>query len=206
MKYTVSTPQRNNNKYNESTVPSICFTSNFAHSSSSNYTFKKWLLHKLWHWPKNSSATKIMPKQLKTSPTQQEIERSMQTPRAKRWRLYVGWGRIPLGFVRPPTLNSTEPKANELIEDVPKPRIVEPRDVILKVTGSTVCGSDLHLLHGSIVELEKGDILGHEFCGVVESMGEQVGNLKVGDRVVASFQIACGEVSSFSGFDNEVLY
>lgn len=71
---------------------------------------------------------------------------------------------------------------------------MEPRDVILKVTGSTVCGSDLHLLHGSIIELEKGDILGHEFCGVVEAMGSEVGNLKVGDRVVASFQIACGNV------------
>lgn len=73
--------------------------------------------------------------------------------------------------------------------------MVEDRDVVLKVTGSTVCGSDLHLLHGSVVEMEKGDILGHEFCGVVESMGPAVKNLKVGDRVVASFQIACGEVS-----------
>lgn len=79
-------------------------------------------------------------------------------------------------------------------DDVPKPRIVEDRDVILKVTGSTVCGSDLHLLHGTVVELEKGDILGHEFCGVVESMGPAVKGLKEGDRVVASFQIACGEV------------
>lgn len=64
----------------------------------------------------------------------------------------------------------------------------------MKVTGSTVCGSDLHLLHGSVVQLEKGDILGHEFCGVVESMGESVTNLQKGDRVVASFQIACGDV------------
>ncbi len=64
----------------------------------------------------------------------------------------------------------------------------------MKVTGSTVCGSDLHLLHGTVVELEKGDILGHEFCGVVESMGAGVKNLQKGDRVVASFQIACGEV------------
>ena len=78
---------------------------------------------------------------------------------------------------------------------MPKPRVVEDRDVILKVTGSTVCGSDLHLLHGSVVEMEKGDILGHEFCGVVESMGPAVKGLKAGDRVVASFQIACGEVS-----------
>jgi hypothetical protein len=80
------------------------------------------------------------------------------------------------------------------LDDVPKPRVVEPRDVILKVTGSTVCGSDLHLLHGSVVQMEKGDILGHEFCGVVESMGEGVTNLQKGDRVVASFQIACGDV------------
>jgi len=77
--------------------------------------------------------------------------------------------------------------------DVPKPRVVEDRDVILKVTGSTVCGSDLHLLHGAVVQMEKGDILGHEFCGVVESMGKGVTGLKAGDRVVASFQIACGD-------------
>ena len=79
----------------------------------------------------------------------------------------------------------------------PKPKVVEDRDVILKITGSTVCGSDLHLLHGSVVELEKGDILGHEFCGIVDSMGPGVKNLKKGDRVVASFQIACGDVSRF---------
>jgi len=74
-----------------------------------------------------------------------------------------------------------------------KPALVEPKDVILKVTGSTVCGSDLHLLHGAIVELEKGDILGHEFCGIVDSVGPEVKNVKPGDRVVASFQIACGD-------------
>jgi len=74
-----------------------------------------------------------------------------------------------------------------------KPRIIESTDVILKVTGSTVCGSDLHLLHGTIVELQKGDILGHEFCGVVDSVGDAVTGFKKGERVVASFQIACGE-------------
>lgn len=77
--------------------------------------------------------------------------------------------------------------------DCPKPKVIEDRDVILKITGSTVCGSDLHLLHGSVVELAKGDILGHEFCGVVDSMGSAVKNLQKGDRVVASFQIACGD-------------
>jgi len=80
----------------------------------------------------------------------------------------------------------------EVIE-VPKPAIIEPRDVILKITGSTVCGSDLHLLHGTVVELQKGDILGHEFCGVVDSVGSEVTKFKKGQRVVASFQIACGD-------------
>ncbi|KAI9744415.1 MAG: hypothetical protein M1818_001944 [Claussenomyces sp. TS43310] len=79
------------------------------------------------------------------------------------------------------------------VQEVPKPRVVEPRDVILKVTGSTVCGSDLHLLHSSVIELQKGDILGHEFCGVVDSFGPEVKNLQKGQRVVASFQIACGD-------------
>jgi len=77
--------------------------------------------------------------------------------------------------------------------EAPKPAIIEPRDVILKVTGSTVCGSDLHLLHGVIIEMQKGDILGHEFCGVVDELGPQVSGLSKGDRVVASFQIACGD-------------
>lgn len=65
--------------------------------------------------------------------------------------------------------------------------------MILKITGSTICGSDLHLYHGTVVELQKGDILGHEFCGIVDEMGPGVKNLSKGDRVVASFQIACGE-------------
>ncbi|KAJ6150691.1 hypothetical protein N7470_007285 [Penicillium chermesinum] len=73
------------------------------------------------------------------------------------------------------------------------PTIVDDGDVILKVTGSTICGSDLHLLHAAIPNLEKGDILGHEFCGVVESVGPAVKNITVGERAVASFQIACGK-------------
>ncbi|KAI0073080.1 GroES-like protein [Panus rudis PR-1116 ss-1] len=84
------------------------------------------------------------------------------------------------------------PKDVRLI-DTPIPEITEPDDVILKVTGTTICGSDLHLYHGEIVNLQKGDILGHEFMGVVDRVGPNVTNLKPGDRVVASFQIACGE-------------
>ncbi|CAK7213442.1 hypothetical protein SBRCBS47491_001800 [Sporothrix bragantina] len=77
--------------------------------------------------------------------------------------------------------------------DMPRPKILEPRDVILKVTGSTICGSDLHLFHGSVVEMQANDILGHEFCGVVDEVGPGVTGIKKGGRYVASFQIACGE-------------
>jgi len=73
-----------------------------------------------------------------------------------------------------------------------KPAKIEDTDVIVKVTGSTICGSDLHLYHGVVVEMQKGDILGHEFCGHVDSVGSAIKNIKPGDRVVCSFQIACG--------------
>ena len=78
------------------------------------------------------------------------------------------------------------------VQETPKPAILEDTDVIVKVTGSTVCGSDLHLLHGAVIELQKGDILGHEFCGKVDKVGPAVKNLQPGQRVVCSFQIACG--------------
>jgi threonine dehydrogenase-like Zn-dependent dehydrogenase len=74
-----------------------------------------------------------------------------------------------------------------------KPAKIEDTDVIVRTTGSTICGSDLHLLHGTVIEMQKGDILGHEFCGKVDSVGPAVKNLKPGDRVVCSFQIACGQ-------------
>ena len=74
-----------------------------------------------------------------------------------------------------------------------KPAKIENTDVIVKVTGSTVCGSDLHLYHGTVLEMQKGDILGHEFCGVVDSVGPNISKVKPGDRVVCSFQIACGQ-------------
>jgi len=79
------------------------------------------------------------------------------------------------------------------VVEVPKPVIIEDGDVIIKVTGTTVCGSDLHLLDGSIVQLHKGDILGHEFCGIVDEVGPAVKKVQKGKRYVASFQIACGD-------------
>ncbi|KAJ3917921.1 GroES-like protein [Lentinula edodes] len=75
----------------------------------------------------------------------------------------------------------------------PIPDITEPDDVILQVTGTTICGSDIHLYHGEIMALQKGDILGHEFMGKVFKIGPNVKNLKPGQRVVSSFQIACGK-------------
>ncbi|KAF8903949.1 GroES-like protein [Gymnopilus junonius] len=77
--------------------------------------------------------------------------------------------------------------------EVPVPTITEPDDVIVKVTGTTICGSDLHLYHNEIPSLQPGDILGHEFMGIVDKVGPNVHNLHPGQRVVASFQIACGE-------------
>ncbi|RPA92775.1 GroES-like protein [Choiromyces venosus 120613-1] len=79
------------------------------------------------------------------------------------------------------------------IDKVPLPAITEPKDVIVRITGTTVCGSDLHLYHGEILQLKDGDIFGHEFMGIVDEVGPEVTKVKKGDRVVASFQIACGE-------------
>lgn len=79
------------------------------------------------------------------------------------------------------------------VSETYKPKIVDPGDVILRVTGSTICGSDLHLYHGAVVQMQKGDVLGHEFCGIVDEVGSEVKGIKVGGRYVASFQIACGE-------------
>ena len=81
-------------------------------------------------------------------------------------------------------------KKDVRVENVPVPTVTEPTDVICKVTGTTVCGSDLHLYHQEILQLQKGDILGHEWMGVVDEVGSDIKNLKKGDRVVASFQIA----------------
>lgn len=83
-------------------------------------------------------------------------------------------------------------KKNVKLVEMPKPSVVDPGDAIVKVTGSTICGSDLHLYHGIIPQLKKGDVLGHECCGIVESKGPDVDQVELGQRVVVSFPIACG--------------
>jgi S-(hydroxymethyl)glutathione dehydrogenase/alcohol dehydrogenase len=78
------------------------------------------------------------------------------------------------------------------VEEVPDPRIQEPNDAIVKVTSSGLCGSDLHLYETLKPFMGQGDVLGHEPMGIVEEVGPEAGDLKVGDRVVLPFQICCG--------------
>ncbi len=78
------------------------------------------------------------------------------------------------------------------VVDVPDPKILNPRDAVVRITLTAICGSDLHLYDGFIPTMEPGDILGHEFMGEIVELGSAVTNLKVGDRVVVPFPIACG--------------
>src|SRR5687768_2692208 len=82
------------------------------------------------------------------------------------------------------------------VEEVPDPKIVNARDAIVKISSTAICGSDLHLLQAYVPAMVPGDILGHEFMGEVVEVGTQVNNLKVGDRVVVPFPIACGVCSA----------
>jgi len=83
-------------------------------------------------------------------------------------------------------------KADMRVVDVPDPTIINPRDAIVKVTATAICGSDIHLYDGMIPTMMAGDVVGHEFMGEIVDVGPAVKNLKVGDRVVNPFPIACG--------------
>ena len=92
------------------------------------------------------------------------------------------------------------------VDTVPDPEIVNPRDAVIKVTSTAICGSDLHLYDGVIPTMQSGDILGHEFMGEVVETGKD-STLKKGDRVVIPFTIACGSCyfcgkQQYSGCDN----
>src|SRR6187551_281100 len=78
------------------------------------------------------------------------------------------------------------------VDTVDDPEIINARDAIIKITATAICGPDLHLYDGYIPTMKAGDILGHEFMGEVVEVGRAVTNLKVGDRVVVPFTIACG--------------
>lgn len=79
------------------------------------------------------------------------------------------------------------------IDQVPDPRIVDPTDAIIRVTATGICGSDLHLVDGFVPSMKDGDVLGHEPMGIVVEVGPQVRNIRMGDRVVVPFNIACGD-------------
>ena len=79
------------------------------------------------------------------------------------------------------------------VESMPDPVLINSDDMILRVTATAICGSDLHIYRGKFPGMETGDILGHEPMGVVEEVGKGVSNLKKGDRVVVPFTISCGQ-------------
>ena len=83
-------------------------------------------------------------------------------------------------------------KSNVETLTVADPQLLNPHDAIIKITRTAICGSDLHLYDGFIPAMESGDILGHEFMGIIEEVGKEVTNLRRGDRVVIPFTIACG--------------
>ena len=78
------------------------------------------------------------------------------------------------------------------LDDKPKPEIKDKEDIILKVTSTALCGSDLHLYHGTVQGMEPGQTLGHKFMGIVEETGSSVNEVEKGDRVVIPFNISCG--------------
>lgn len=79
------------------------------------------------------------------------------------------------------------------VDNVPDPTIINPHDAIVRITSTAICGSDLHLYDGFMPTMEQGDILGHEFMGEIVEVGREVKKLKIGDRVVVPFPIACGK-------------
>ncbi len=78
------------------------------------------------------------------------------------------------------------------VTTVPDPTIVEPTDAIIRVTSTAICGSDLHLYHHGKMVMDKDYVVGHEPMGIVEEVGPEVKNLKVGDRIVVPFNVSCG--------------
>jgi len=81
------------------------------------------------------------------------------------------------------------------LDDIPEPKIEESTDAIIRITASAICGTDLHFVRGTVGGMKKGIVLGHEAVGIVETLGADVRNLQIGDRVVVPSTIACGNCS-----------
>ena len=100
-----------------------------------------------------------------------------------------------------------ESKHNVVVRNVREPKLLRPDDAIIKITTAAICGSDLHLYNGYVPSMQKGDILGHENMGIVVEVGPLVKKVKVGDKIVVSFDIGCGkchhcEHEEYSACDN----
>ncbi|WP_368040832.1 alcohol dehydrogenase catalytic domain-containing protein [Pseudomonas koreensis] len=81
------------------------------------------------------------------------------------------------------------------LDDVADPVIQEPTDAVVRITAAAICGTDLHFIRGTVPDMQPGTILGHEGVGIIEALGDDVRNLKVGDRVIIPSPIACGNFS-----------
>ena len=84
-------------------------------------------------------------------------------------------------------------KGRFALVDKPKPVVVEPTDAVVRVTLGSICSSDIHIKHGSVLRAVPGITVGHEMVGVVEEIGDAVTNVKVGDRVTVNVETFCGE-------------
>jgi len=100
---------------------------------------------------------------------------------------------MPFGHTKDMRAVTWHGKHDVRVEHVPDPSILDPRDAIVKVTLTAICGSDLHIYDGFIPSMERGDILGHEFMGEIVELGSGVTNRAIGDRVVVAFTMSCGE-------------
>lgn len=89
-------------------------------------------------------------------------------------------------------LTYVAPERFELIEK-PKPKILDPKDAVVRVTLSSICSSDLHILHGAVPQANVGITVGHELVGVVETVGSEVTKIKPGDKVAVNVETFCGE-------------
>src|SRR5215211_953341 len=110
-------------------------------------------------------------------------------PRIRRVRATARWPNPRVLVMRAVTWQG---KRNIAVKEVPEPRIEEPKDAIVRITSTALCGSDLHLYELMSPFLEKGDVLGHEPMGIVEEVGPEVTQIAAGDRVVIPFNISCG--------------
>jgi 2-desacetyl-2-hydroxyethyl bacteriochlorophyllide A dehydrogenase len=88
------------------------------------------------------------------------------------------------------------------VEEVEKPKLQANTDAIVRVTTSALCGTDMHIYHGKIPNVPAGWIVGHEFCGVIEDVGDAITEFKIGDRVVAAMYVACGRCPACVGGDH----